>query len=360
MRGTGQLPVYRGQADAALVLRDVEQGLSAGACVIFYPEATATRDPDLWPMAAKTGVARAALATGVPVIPVAQWGRAEDPALREHAPAPAAPHHGADHRGPAGRPVRVSGPAADLAGPPRGHRSDHERHHRAAGRHPRRDPAGRAVPSGDRPPQGPAGGARTRQPGRSRKRPPTRAPRPPRREGRGHGGRVVGNHVRPGALRRGHARRAVGPPGRAGQGDQRHPREPRVPARHRAARRAERDRRSGRGPGRRGPGGAGRAGPVAAREPRRLGSAAAARRAAGQPDQGDRDRHLLPDERGHRPGDQGARGADRRGHRPQPGPRDRAARVRGHRGRLHRRRRRAAAAAGLPRRLLPARTPTRT
>jgi 1-acyl-sn-glycerol-3-phosphate acyltransferase len=74
MRGTGQLPVYRGQADAALVLRDVEQGLRDGACVIFYPEGTATRDPDLWPMVARTGVARAALATGVPVIPVAQWG----------------------------------------------------------------------------------------------------------------------------------------------------------------------------------------------------------------------------------------------------------------------------------------------
>jgi 1-acyl-sn-glycerol-3-phosphate acyltransferase len=74
MRGTGQLPVYRGQADAALVLRDVEQGLRDGACVIFYPEGTATRDPDLWPMAPRTGVARAALAPGVPVIPVAQWG----------------------------------------------------------------------------------------------------------------------------------------------------------------------------------------------------------------------------------------------------------------------------------------------
>jgi 1-acyl-sn-glycerol-3-phosphate acyltransferase len=74
MRGTGQLPVYRGQADAALVLRDAEKGLNNGACVIFYPEATATRDPDLWPMVAKTGVARLALATGVPVIPVAQWG----------------------------------------------------------------------------------------------------------------------------------------------------------------------------------------------------------------------------------------------------------------------------------------------
>lgn len=74
MRKTGQLPVYRGQADAALVLRDVERALRNGAGVIFYPEATATRDPDLWPMVAKTGVARAALATGVPVIPIAHWG----------------------------------------------------------------------------------------------------------------------------------------------------------------------------------------------------------------------------------------------------------------------------------------------
>jgi 1-acyl-sn-glycerol-3-phosphate acyltransferase len=74
MRGTGQLPVYRNQADAALVLRDAERGLRSGACVIFYPESTVTRDPNLWPMVAKTGVARLALATGVPVIPVAQWG----------------------------------------------------------------------------------------------------------------------------------------------------------------------------------------------------------------------------------------------------------------------------------------------
>jgi len=74
MRGTGQLPVYRGQADAGLVLRDAERGVRDGACVIFYPEATATRDPDQWPMVAKTGVARLALATGAPVIPVAHWG----------------------------------------------------------------------------------------------------------------------------------------------------------------------------------------------------------------------------------------------------------------------------------------------
>jgi 1-acyl-sn-glycerol-3-phosphate acyltransferase len=74
IRKLGQLPVYRDQADAALVLKDAEQGLRNGACVIFYPESTVTRDPDKWPMVAKTGVARLALATGVPVVPVAHWG----------------------------------------------------------------------------------------------------------------------------------------------------------------------------------------------------------------------------------------------------------------------------------------------
>jgi 1-acyl-sn-glycerol-3-phosphate acyltransferase len=70
----GQLPVYRGRADAALVLKDAEQALNKGACVVIYPESTATRDPDLWPMVAKTGVARLALTANVPVIPVARWG----------------------------------------------------------------------------------------------------------------------------------------------------------------------------------------------------------------------------------------------------------------------------------------------
>lgn len=74
MRELGQLPVYRGQSDAALVLRDAEQGLRRGACLMFYPEATVTRDPDQWPMVAKTGAARLALMTGAPVIPVAHWG----------------------------------------------------------------------------------------------------------------------------------------------------------------------------------------------------------------------------------------------------------------------------------------------
>jgi 1-acyl-sn-glycerol-3-phosphate acyltransferase len=74
MRKLGQLPVYRGRADAALVLKEAEQRIGRGACVIFYPEGTASRDPDQWPMVAKTGVARLALSTGAPVVPVACWG----------------------------------------------------------------------------------------------------------------------------------------------------------------------------------------------------------------------------------------------------------------------------------------------
>jgi 1-acyl-sn-glycerol-3-phosphate acyltransferase len=74
LRGCGQLPVRRGEADAANVLKVAEQALADGECVIIYPEGTATRDPEQWPMLAKTGVARLALATGVPVVPVATWG----------------------------------------------------------------------------------------------------------------------------------------------------------------------------------------------------------------------------------------------------------------------------------------------
>ena len=73
----GQLPVFRGRGDAGLVLKQAEQALRAGACVIVYPEGTATRDPDLWPMTGKTGAARLALSTGAPVIPIAQWGAQE-------------------------------------------------------------------------------------------------------------------------------------------------------------------------------------------------------------------------------------------------------------------------------------------
>src|ERR1700688_4066045 len=73
----GQLPVYRGRGDAGLVLKQAEQALRAGDAVIVYPEGSASRDPDLWPMVGKTGAARLALTTGAPVIPIAHWGAQE-------------------------------------------------------------------------------------------------------------------------------------------------------------------------------------------------------------------------------------------------------------------------------------------
>ncbi len=40
----------------------------------MYPEGTVTRREDLLPMEGKTGVVRLALATGVPIVPMASWG----------------------------------------------------------------------------------------------------------------------------------------------------------------------------------------------------------------------------------------------------------------------------------------------
>ncbi|MEV7202272.1 lysophospholipid acyltransferase family protein [Streptomyces griseoluteus] len=74
MRGTGQIPVYRESTDALSAFRAAIEAVEKGECVAFYPEGTLTRDPDGWPMTAKTGAARVALQTKCPVVPVAQWG----------------------------------------------------------------------------------------------------------------------------------------------------------------------------------------------------------------------------------------------------------------------------------------------
>ncbi|MGP3926201.1 lysophospholipid acyltransferase family protein [Streptomyces sp. 8N616] len=74
LRGTGQIPVYRESTDAIDAFRAAVDAIERGECVAFYPEGTLTRDPDHWPMLGKTGAARVALLTKVPVIPVAQWG----------------------------------------------------------------------------------------------------------------------------------------------------------------------------------------------------------------------------------------------------------------------------------------------
>ena len=74
LKASGQIPVFRNTTDAGRSLEAAVAALEAGECVAVFPEGTLTRDPDLWPMVGKTGVARLALTTRVPVIPAAQWG----------------------------------------------------------------------------------------------------------------------------------------------------------------------------------------------------------------------------------------------------------------------------------------------
>ena len=72
--GSGQIPVLRESDEASDALQHALAFLRAGHCVGVYPEGTLTRDENLWPMVAKTGIARLALISHAPVIPCAQWG----------------------------------------------------------------------------------------------------------------------------------------------------------------------------------------------------------------------------------------------------------------------------------------------
>lgn len=74
LRATGQIPVLRNSSSAGDSLTAAVAAISDGDVVAVFPEGTLTRDPDLWPMVGKTGIARLALTTQAPVIPVAQWG----------------------------------------------------------------------------------------------------------------------------------------------------------------------------------------------------------------------------------------------------------------------------------------------
>jgi len=77
LHASGQVPVYRKSGRAVDAYRAAVAGVEAGKCIVIYPEGTLTRDPDLWPMVAKTGAARVALQTRRPVIPIAHWGGQE-------------------------------------------------------------------------------------------------------------------------------------------------------------------------------------------------------------------------------------------------------------------------------------------
>jgi len=72
LRSVHQIPVQRGSANAADALRGAVDALRRGECVTVFPEGTISLD--LEPMAGKSGTARLAAESGVPVTPVGLWG----------------------------------------------------------------------------------------------------------------------------------------------------------------------------------------------------------------------------------------------------------------------------------------------
>jgi len=72
LRRIRQIPVQRNTPDAAASLDGAVAALEAGECVAVFPEGTISLD--LEPMPGKTGVARLAALSGVPVTPVGLWG----------------------------------------------------------------------------------------------------------------------------------------------------------------------------------------------------------------------------------------------------------------------------------------------
>jgi 1-acyl-sn-glycerol-3-phosphate acyltransferase len=73
LRGAGQIPVSRGSRDRSSLDRAVA-ALGRGEVIVVYPEGTVTKREDWLPMEGKTGVVRLAVATGVPITPMASWG----------------------------------------------------------------------------------------------------------------------------------------------------------------------------------------------------------------------------------------------------------------------------------------------
>jgi 1-acyl-sn-glycerol-3-phosphate acyltransferase len=76
LSGGKHIPVHRGTSKATDAYRDAVTAVASGECVLVFPEGTFTADPDGWPSVkqAKSGIARLALATGAPVVPIGHWG----------------------------------------------------------------------------------------------------------------------------------------------------------------------------------------------------------------------------------------------------------------------------------------------
>jgi len=74
LSGSRQIPVSRGSVEAGASLDAARTSFADDGVVVIYPEGTITRDPEGWPMNARSGAARLALDSDVPVVPVVHWG----------------------------------------------------------------------------------------------------------------------------------------------------------------------------------------------------------------------------------------------------------------------------------------------
>jgi 1-acyl-sn-glycerol-3-phosphate acyltransferase len=72
LRAAHQIPVYRGTADSSGALSAAVDALHKGECVTVFPEGTISEDFE--PMRGKSGTARLAQASGIPIVPVGLWG----------------------------------------------------------------------------------------------------------------------------------------------------------------------------------------------------------------------------------------------------------------------------------------------
>ncbi|MCD2189812.1 lysophospholipid acyltransferase family protein [Actinomycetospora soli] len=73
LRGGRHIPVDR-KASGIEAYRAAVDAVNRGECVVVYPEGGFPDESDGWPQKAHTGIARMALETGAPVVPVGQWG----------------------------------------------------------------------------------------------------------------------------------------------------------------------------------------------------------------------------------------------------------------------------------------------
>lgn len=73
----GHVSVHRDSPEARFAMDTTAAALAHDGHVVVYPEGRISLDPQFWPERGRTGLARLALRTGVPVLPVSQWGAHE-------------------------------------------------------------------------------------------------------------------------------------------------------------------------------------------------------------------------------------------------------------------------------------------